>query len=70
LRIFPIQIHFRFNMYVRVVLTLGFCLILIFLSITILMENGLLSDYKGIWQRGYIYNFHLLLVVLGFKMLE
>ncbi len=69
LRIPYFQHHRRFRIYLKWVIATGFLCIFLFIFAKYYPESHAISNYKGLWQRMYTFNYHLLLVILSFEML-
>lgn len=69
LRIPHFQNQKYFKRYLKWVITIGFLCIALFTFAKYVPQFQDISDYKGLWQRFYTFNYHLMLVFLGFKMI-
>lgn len=59
-----------FRRYLRVVSVIGIGLVSCFLSAKFFPADNIFTDYKGIWQRLFLLDYHTFLLVLGFKMIK
>ena len=69
LRIPHFQNHKSFKRYLKWVIAIGFLCIALFTLAKYVPQFHTVSDYKGLWQRFYTFNYHLMLVILCFKMI-
>ena len=70
LRLPHFQNHLNFKRYLKWVIAIGFLCIALFTLAKYVPQFHAISDYKGLWQRFYTFNYHLMLVILCFKMIR
>ena len=62
--------HRRFRIYLKWVIAIGFLCICLFVFAKYYPESLVISNYKGLWQRMYTFNYHLMLVIISIEMLH
>ena len=70
LKIFPKERHPFFYKYLWVVIVVGFLMLAFFLMAKFAKPQHGPLMYKGFWQRVYMFNYYVLLLVLSFRMIK
>ena len=68
--VFPRNTHLSFHKYLWWVISLGLTLLILFLLAKYAPPAAFITNLKGLWQRLYLLNYHLLFVVVALKMLR
>jgi len=67
---FPRRINRKLHIYLWSVVVIGFIMSGFFLIAKYYHPNNFILDYKGVWQRVYIFNYYVMLLVLSIKMTQ
>ena len=67
--IFPKKDNYRFHLYLWSVVVIGIIMASLFLAAKYYHPDNSITQFKGVWQRVYLLNYHSLLLVVSFKMI-
>jgi hypothetical protein len=65
---FPKTENKKLHMYLWSVIGIGIFMIFLFLTAKYFHSDNIISRFKGVWQRIYLFNYYLMLTVISWKM--